>query len=66
MALRLANHQQALKQQKTPLQLAREKSYINCEELKDLLFGQGNFNKYVKPYNEYVDQNRHIFSHHNI
>ena len=36
------------------------------EELKDILFGEGNFNNYVKPYVQYIDHNRHIFSHHTI
>lgn len=48
------------------MEQARSRGQLDTEELKDLLFGPTHFNKYIQPYLDYIDQNRHIFSHHSI
>ena len=53
-------------QPKSRLELARESTQLRGEELKDLLFGTGNFNNHVKPTLDFISQNRHIFTQHNI
>lgn len=67
MSSRLANIQTSLvEQEKSRLQLARESVSMCGEALKDLVFGAGNFNSYVKPTLDFIDQNRLIFTQHNI
>ena len=48
------------------LKQARDQTVLNSQELKDIIFGSGNFDNYVKPTLDYINENRHIFTQPNI
>jgi hypothetical protein len=46
--------------------MIRRKSELNSKELRDNLFYEGNFEKYIQPMYNLFESNKHIFTHHNI
>lgn len=34
--------------------------------MRELLMYEGNYEKYIRPFYDFIDSNRHIFTHHNL
>ena len=39
---------------------------MDVAELRNLLMYEGNYEKHILPFYEFIDGNKHIFTHHNL
>lgn len=48
------------------LKAIRGRTQLDVAELRGLLMYEGNYEKHILPFYEFLDNNKHIFTHHNL